>query len=144
LLLNLDLLGVSRDFELEADQLGIQYAWNSGYDPSGFIRFFDKMATHEGYVNGASWFRTHPPFYERMVDAKKEIMFLPEKDNLITNTTEFKRMKDELEKVTAKAKEEEKGRPSLKTPEQGCQPPDKIEYEPGQPIETLCSLPATT
>lgn len=67
LVLSLELLGVSREFELEADQLGVQYAWKSGYDPSGFIRFFDKMATTEGYIKGASWFRTHPPFYERMV-----------------------------------------------------------------------------
>lgn len=71
--LNLNLLGVSRDYEMEADQLGVQYAWNSGYDPSGFIRFFDKIATREGYVNGASWFRTHPPFYQRMVNTRREI-----------------------------------------------------------------------
>jgi len=58
LVLNLKLLGVSRDYELEADQLGVQYAWNAGYDPTGFIRFFDKMATKKGYVNGVSWFRT--------------------------------------------------------------------------------------
>jgi len=30
LVLNLSLLGVSREYELEADQLGIQYAWNAG------------------------------------------------------------------------------------------------------------------
>ena len=45
LVLDLRLLGVSRDYELEADQLGVQYAWNAGYDPSGFVRFFDKMET---------------------------------------------------------------------------------------------------
>ena len=67
LVLNLKLLGVSRDYEKEADQLGVQYAWNAGYDPAGFIRFFDKMATKKGYVNGASWFRTHPPFYDRIL-----------------------------------------------------------------------------
>lgn len=141
LLLNLQLLGVSREFELEADRLGAQYAWNSGYDPSGFIRFFDKMATREGYVEGTSWFRTHPPFYQRMVQTKEEMMYLPDKNNLITNTPEFKRMKKELETVTAEAKEEEKGRPSLKTPEQGCPEPEKVEYEPGQPITTICSVP---
>lgn len=66
---NLTLLGVSRDFEQQADQLGIQYAWKAGYDTSGFIRYFDKIATKEGYVNSASWFRSHPPFYQRMVQA---------------------------------------------------------------------------
>jgi beta-barrel assembly-enhancing protease len=76
LVIDLKLLGVSRGYELEADQLGVQYAWNAGYDPSGFIRFFDKMATKLGYVNGVSWFRTHPPFFQRMVQTQREIMFL--------------------------------------------------------------------
>jgi beta-barrel assembly-enhancing protease len=141
LVLNLNLLGVSREFELEADQLGVQYAWNSGYDPNGFIRFFDKMASREGYVNGASWFRTHPPFYERMVKAEREIMFLPKKSNLLRQTSEFEGMKRELAKVTKAAEQEEKGGPSLLAPEQGCPPPQKIEYKPDQPIETICSSP---
>ncbi|MEW5975982.1 MAG: M48 family metalloprotease [Acidobacteriota bacterium] len=141
LVLSLNLLGVSREFELEADQLGVQYAWNSGYDTSGFIRFFDKMATREGYVNGASWFRTHPPFYSRMVKSQEEILYLPKKEGLIQQSTAFKEMKKELEKVSQKAKEEEKDRPSLLAPEKGCPPPEKIEYQPGQPIETLCRLP---
>ncbi|HEV2325856.1 MAG TPA: M48 family metalloprotease [Terracidiphilus sp.] len=140
LVLNLQLLGVSRDYELEADQLGIQYAWNSGYDASGFIRFFDKMATKEGYVNGVSWFRTHPPFYARMVQAQREIMFLPKGGDLLVQTTEFEQMKKDLAPVVAAAQKEEKEKPSLLlTKEEGCAPPQKIEYKPGQPIERLCS-----
>lgn len=138
LVLSLDLLGVSRAFELEADQLGVQYTWKAGYDTTGFIRFFDKMATREGYVNGLSWFRTHPPFYDRMVTTMTEIMFLPKQENPIKNTRAFDEMKKELEKVVAAAAEEEKERPSLIAPEAGCPKPEKIEYEPGQPIETVC------
>mgnify|MGYP005845024283 CR=1 FL=1 len=143
LILSLDLLGVSREFELEADILGVQYAWNAGYDPSGFIRFFDKMATQVGYVNSASWFRTHPPFFERMLQTKREIAFLPPRDELITQTTAFHRMKEELKRVTEGAEKEEKDakRPSLYGPEESCPPPPTIEFEPGQPIETLCSRP---
>ncbi len=143
LVLSLDLLGVSREFELEADQLGVQYAWNAGYDPSGFIRFFDKMATREGYVNGASWFRTHPPFFARMVQTRREMMFLPEKPGLIRDSEEFRRMKEELAKVTAQAAEEEKNKPSLLTPVQGCPAPEKPEYKPGDPIEKICPLPSS-
>jgi predicted Zn-dependent protease len=142
LVMNLQLLGVSRDYELEADQLGIQYAWNSGYSPEGFIEFFDKIASKEGYINGTSWFRTHPPFYQRMVDAQREIMFLPKKDNLIVQSAAFEDMKAALSRVTAKASEEEKGRPSLVSAEQGCAAPKKAEYKPGQPIEVLCSSSA--
>jgi beta-barrel assembly-enhancing protease len=141
--LNLNLLGVSRDCEMEADQLGVQYAWNSGYDPSGFIRFFDKIATRQGYVNGASWFRTHPPFYQRMVDTRREIMFMPAKSDFIVQTSSFEQMKGQLAPVSAAANKEEMGRPSLKiTREEGCEPPTKLEYKPGQPIESLCSAPA--
>jgi Zn-dependent protease with chaperone function len=141
LVLNLQLLGVSREYELEADQLGIQYAWNSGYDTSGFIRFFDKMATKEGYVNGVSWFRTHPPFYARMVQAQRETMFLPKGGELLVQTTEFEQMKKDLAPVVAAAEKEEKEKPSLLlTKEEGCAPPQKIEYKSGQPIEQICSI----
>jgi Zn-dependent protease with chaperone function len=145
LVLNLNLLGVSREYELEADQLGVQYAWNAGYDPSGFIRFFDKIATREGYVNGASWFRTHPPFYQRMVDTKREIMFLPAKPDTLVQTSAFEQMKKELAPIAAAANKEEMAKPSLKiTREQGCEPPKRLEYKPGQPIEELCSAPPRT
>ena len=146
LVLDLRLLGVSRDYELEADQLGVQYAWNAGYDPGGFIRFFDKMATRKGYVNGVSWFRTHPPFYQRRVQSEREIMFLQPRPGAITQTSAFEQMKKDLAPVMAKAEKEEIGKPSLLiTHEEGCEPPKKLEYRPDQPIEELCSsLPLIT
>lgn len=144
LTLNLTLLGVSRDFEQEADQLGIQYAWKAGYDTSGFIRFFDKIATKEGYVNGVSWFRSHPPFYQRMVNSEQEIMYLPKQASAIVNTTEFGAMKQALTKVSVKAEGESKQRPSLVAPEQGCPAPSKLLYEADKPIETICSSPQIT
>ena len=142
LVLDLKLLGISRDYELEADQLGVQYAWKAGYDTSGFIRFFDKMASKEGYINGVSWFRTHPPFYERMVQTQREIMFMPAQSERIVQTSEFLKMKEDLAPIAAKADKEEIGKPSLlMTREEGCKPPPKLEYTPGQPIEALCAKP---
>jgi Zn-dependent protease with chaperone function len=141
LTLNLNLLGVSRDFELQADQLGIQYAWKAGYDPDGYIRFFDKMATKEGYVNGVSWFRSHPPFYQRMVETEREMAYLPKQTNNAVTTSGFMAMKQALVTVTAKAEKEIKQKPSLIGPEQGCPAPAKLVYEADQPIETICSTP---
>jgi Zn-dependent protease with chaperone function len=142
LVLDLKLLGVNREYELEADQLGIQYEWSSGYDPTGFTRFFDKMATREGYINGVSWFRTHPPFYQRMVQAQREILFLPKQKETTLQTDAFQVMKKELAPITQAAEEEEKGKPSLLlTREEGCVAPKKAEYKPEQPIEDLCSAP---
>jgi Peptidase family M48 len=139
LVLNLQLLGVSREYELEADQLGIQYAWNAGYDPNGFIRFFDEMATRKGYVNGVSWFRTHPPFYQRMVDAEREITFLPKKESLVVQTSAFEQMKKELAPLSAQAEKKSKEAPSLISPLKGKCPPAERIYKPGQDIEALCA-----
>jgi hypothetical protein len=88
-----------------------------------------------------SWFRTHPPFYQRMADAEREIMFLPKQKNMIVQSSRFEEMKKALAGVTRKASEEEKGRPSLLAAEQGCPAPKKIEYKAGQPIEALCEVP---
>ena len=139
-LMNLNLLGVSREFELEADQLGIQYTWASGYDPTGFIRFFDKMATTQGYAEGASWFYDHPPFYERMVEAEREISFLPKKEELVYQTSQFEKMKKALAKVTAKAKVDEGKKPSLLGADEiSCPAPKKQASEAEQSIDVLCA-----
>jgi hypothetical protein len=108
LFLDLTLLGVSRDYEMEADQLGAQYAWQAGYDPRGFITFFDKMASEKGFVRSASFFRTHPAFFERIVRTFSEISYLPLKDELIIDSTDFHINKERLAGV---AKEETKQKP---------------------------------
>lgn len=141
LMISLDLLGVSREFELEADQLGVQYAWNAGYDPSGFVRFFDRMSRHEGYVQGVSWFHTHPPFYERMVQSRREMMYLPAKAELAVDSTEFRLMKQALEPAAARARRDGKKKPSLILPEQECPKPKLEEVKPGVRIEGLCEIP---
>lgn len=89
LALDLTLLGVSREFEAEADQLGVQYAWRSGYDPKGFISFFDTMASESGYVRSASFFRTHPPFFDRVLATAGEIAYLPPRAELRTDSDRF-------------------------------------------------------
>jgi hypothetical protein len=153
MVLNLNLLGVSRDFELEADQLGVQYAWNAGYDPSGFTRFFDKIASREGYIRGASWFRTHPPFYERMMHAQREMMYLPKKEKLVVETTEFHRMKKVLAEETRRAAREEeeldRDRPSLRRAEERIECPtvkvkknERDRKATDRKLESLCPLPA--
>jgi len=113
MVLNLALLGVSREYETEADQLGAQYAWRAGYDPKGFITFFDKMASEKGYVKSASFFRTHPPFFDRIVSTFSEIEYLPKKDNLKVDSAEFHQAKSRLKQIQSESKTERK-RPSLR------------------------------
>jgi hypothetical protein len=74
-----------------------------------------------------------------MVEAEREISFLPAKESLAVQTSQFAEMKKALTKVTAKAKVEEDKKPSLFGTETGCSPTRKLEYEPGQDIETICA-----
>jgi hypothetical protein len=114
LVLNLALLGVSREFEAEADQLGVQYAWRAGYEPQGFITFFDKMASEKGYVKSASFFRTHPPFFDRIVSTFSEIAYLPTTEGLQIDSTAFRQAKESLKKWKQEHEKEQKKRPTLR------------------------------
>ena len=134
--INLELLGVTRNSEREADQLGIQYLWNTGYDPNGFVTFFEKLQAEEKDKPGrfAGWFRTHPSTDDRIVAAFDEQRFLPEKDSYIINTSEFDRIKarlqayDNAQKDDAERDPNEPKRPTLKRrTEEGAPNPDDPE-----------------
>ncbi len=96
--INLELLGITRESEKEADQLGIQYMWNTGYDPNGFVSFFEKLQAQEKTKPGklSGFFRTHPFTVDRIASSMDEERYLPEKDNYIVNTSEFNRVKARL------------------------------------------------
>jgi predicted Zn-dependent protease len=120
--LNLGLLGVTRASEKEADQLGIQYLWNTGYDPNSFVSFFEKLQEQEKSKPGklSGWFRTHPYTVDRIAASLDEERYLPEKDNYIVNTSEFDRVKsrllaiDNAIKADAQAATVEQKKPTLK------------------------------
>jgi len=113
MVMDLTLLGISRDFEMEADQLGVQYTWRAGFDPRGFVTFFDKMASEKGYVKSASFFRTHPPFFDRIVTTFSELEYLPPKTDLRMDSTDFNAAKERATALLSKMKIEEKNRPTL-------------------------------
>jgi predicted Zn-dependent protease len=99
--LNLELMGITRESERDADLLGIQYLWNAGYDPNAYVSFFEKLQEQEKNKPGklASWFRTHPSNTDRIIDSLDEQRQLPEKDNYIINTSEFDRVKARLQSM---------------------------------------------
>jgi len=140
LAVNLELLGVTRESEREADQLGVQYAWNAGYDPNGFVTFFEKLAAEEREKPSrlAGWFRTHPSTEDRIMASMNEQRFLPEKDSYIINTSEFDRIKARLLSVQkARMSDEERDinepkRPTLRRRvEDGAPTPDNPEGSDG-------------
>jgi beta-barrel assembly-enhancing protease len=89
----------SRGFEAEADYLGIEYTYRSGYDPSGFVTMFEKLEAMEKKKPGtlSKAFDTHPPNAERIEKAQQEIRkILPAKPEYILTTSEFDDVKARL------------------------------------------------
>lgn len=125
--LNLELMGITRESEREADQLGIQYMWNTGYDPNAFVSFFEKLQDQEKSKPGrlTGWFRTHPSTDDRITASLDEQRYLPEKDYYIVNTSEFERVKSRLQSIDNAQKSEdanfakEQKRPTLKRRTEG-------------------------
>jgi predicted Zn-dependent protease len=105
----------------------VQYAWKAGYAPLGFTTFFDKMANEEGHVRAASFFRTHPPFFDRIVSTFSEISYLPVKEDLKVDSTEFHQIKDRVMKMESETKTLDRNRPTLR---RGPKCPDADEDEP--------------
>ena len=99
LALPMTFLRFSRNFEAEADYLGLQYTYKSGYDPQSFIAFFEKLKAQEkkkpGFLSKA--FDTHPQTPDRIKMSQEEIgHLLPPRQEYIEDTSEFEDVKARL------------------------------------------------
>jgi predicted Zn-dependent protease len=112
-------LRFSRGFEEEADLLGLQYLYKTGYDPTAFVDFFEKIQALEKKKPGtmASVFSTHPPTDERIQKAQKNIQeILQAKPEYVVNTSEFNFVKARLAAMHNRRKVDDKdvNRPTLR------------------------------
>jgi predicted Zn-dependent protease len=98
-------LKFSREFEAQADYLGVQYMYRAGYDPQAFITFFEKVQALEkrkpGIVSKA--FADHPQTPERILHSQEEIArILPARDEYTVTTSEFDDVKARLARIENK------------------------------------------
>ncbi|MGC2111099.1 MAG: M48 family metallopeptidase [Candidatus Korobacteraceae bacterium] len=95
----LGFLKFSRDAEREADLLGLEYDYATGYDPQAFVEFFEKLNVEKKKPNlVAKAFATHPMNVERIEAAQDEIRkYLPDRQEYILDTSEFQNVKVRLE-----------------------------------------------
>jgi len=100
-------LEFSREFEAQADYLGVQYLWKTGYDPQSFVAFFEKIEDLEKHKPGlvSKVFEDHPPTPDRIAHAQQEIeRILPPRDEYLVDTSEFQEVKARLARIEDKRK----------------------------------------
>jgi predicted Zn-dependent protease len=89
----------SRNFEADADYLGIEYMYKAGYDPNDLVGFFEKLEAKEKKKPGflAKAFASHPMTPDRVEKCQEEIAtVLPPRPEYIEDTSEFDQVKARL------------------------------------------------
>jgi beta-barrel assembly-enhancing protease len=111
----------SRNFESEADFLGMEYMYKAGYDPQSFISFFEKVEAMEKKKPGtlAKAFASHPMTDDRVAAAQQEMKtVLPARPEYIVDTSEFEDVKARLASIQNRHKvqndKDNKDRPTLR------------------------------
>lgn len=82
----------SRGFEEEADYLGLQYMYKTGYDPQSFMSFFEKIQAKEKIKPGtmSKIFASHPSIESRIAKTQKQIdTKLPPSVQYVVTRSEF-------------------------------------------------------
>ena len=125
-------LTFSRGFEREADYLGLQYLYKTGYDPTSFVDFFEKIQSLEKKKPGtmSKVFSTHPMTDDRIKAAQDEIQkILVSKPEYVVNTSEFNDVKNRLAMLHNRRKvdsDKDSNRPRLRrAPGTGTGPVDE-------------------
>jgi predicted Zn-dependent protease len=100
-------LTFQRGFEAEADYLGLQYMYKTGYDPQAFISFFEKVQAQEKKKPGtlAKAFSTHPQTPDRITKSQEEIQkILPARAQYLVTSSEFDEVKARLASIENRRK----------------------------------------
>jgi len=111
-------LEFSREFEAEADWLGLQYMYKAGYDPQAFIQFFEKIDALEKHKPGtlAKVFADHPQTPDRIRHSEEEIAtIMPPRPDYMVSTSEFDDVKARLARIENKRKLLDKGKGNTPT-----------------------------
>jgi beta-barrel assembly-enhancing protease len=138
-------LTFSRGFEREADYLGLQYLYKTGYDPTSFVDFFEKIQSLEKKKPGtmSKVFSTHPMTDDRIKAAQDEIQkILVSKPEYVVNTSEFNDVKNRLAMLHNRRKvdsDKDSNRPRLRrAPGTGTGPVDENGDDKQKPDQDEC------
>ncbi|MGH9937787.1 MAG: M48 family metallopeptidase, partial [Blastocatellia bacterium] len=116
----LTFLKFSRGAEKEADRLGAQYMWASGYDPNALISFFEKLQAKDKKKPGtlSKVFSTHPMTGDRITEVRELIGQFPERGEYQVSSSEFNQVKSRVMAASASSRatgrDADSRRPTLK------------------------------
>ena len=129
-------LKFSRGFEEEADYLGLQYMYKTGYDPQSFMSFFEKIQAKEKAKPGtlSKIFASHPALESRIAKTQKQLdTKLPPRAQYLVTTAEFDNVRARLallENRRQVAGEEKETRPSLRRAPKTAEEPNDEDDRP--------------
>ena len=114
-------LQFSRGAESEADLLGLQYMYKTGYDPTSFVDFFEKLLADQKRKPGtlSKLFASHPPTGDRITQTQARIEeILPARPQYVVTSSEFLEVQARLASLTQRTKsqddKDEEGKPTLR------------------------------
>ena len=113
-------LKFQRDFAFDADYFGLQYLYESGYDPESTPRFLERMwpLTLVGSKQIAKPFSPFPPIQDRLKAMRTEIReILPPRDDTTVSTSDFETVKEHLRALSPPNPKDREGmKPTLRKP----------------------------
>lgn len=124
LMIPMTMLQFGRAFESEADLLGLEYLYKTGYDPNGMVDIFEKIQALSARQPGrvSKLFQTHPPTGDRITAVQRDIQtLLKEQPQYVVTTSEFNDVQARLRMLQTRKKGDapDPNRPTLKrAPEQ--------------------------
>ena len=88
----------SRSAENEADNLGVRYMYEAGYDPQGMVQMFRGLLEQRRRQPSSveQFFATHPLTEERIANVQKEITALPQRAGLTRQDPEYRELQSRV------------------------------------------------
>jgi beta-barrel assembly-enhancing protease len=95
-------LKFNRGAEEEADRLGVQYLYASGYDPNAMATMFEKLAAKNKKKPGtiSKLFASHPQAPDRRDASLALVARFPEREEYVITTSEFQKVKSKLMRLS--------------------------------------------
>ncbi len=107
----------SRNYEAEADYLGVEYVYKAGYDPTGLISILERLRQGDQKQSSVSKvFSSHPPTSDRIRRIQAEITrILPDRPTYVVSTSDFDEIRSRLLSRTIHLNRKfDTGRPKLR------------------------------